>query len=114
MIQENFKKEQQPIEKPDHYSAKVFGQARPTWIKSEFAAPPYRYPWTETYASLLALKESAGDPFDGVLLEYSNPLPADRRYRRFPARFSFFAPKKKPILIVTRARRCTMLSAAAD
>jgi hypothetical protein len=27
MIQENFKKEQQPIEKPDHYSAKVFASA---------------------------------------------------------------------------------------
>ena len=42
MIQENLKKSQQPIEKPESYSSKVFGQARPTWIKSEFVAPPYR------------------------------------------------------------------------
>ena len=95
MIQENFKKEQQPIEKPDHFSAKVFGQARPTWIKSNFPAPPYRYPWDETYASLLALKENAGDPFDGVLLEYANPLTEVRRYRRFPAQIQLLRPKEK-------------------
>ena len=95
MIQENFKKEQQPIEKPDHYSAKVFGQARPTWIKSEFAAPPYRYPWTETYASLLALKESAGDPFDGVLLEYSNPLTGGPTLQTFSCQIQLLRPKEK-------------------
>ena len=95
MIQENFKKEQQPIEKPDHYSAKVFGQARPTWIKSEFAAPPYRYPWTETYASLLALKESAGDPFDGVLLEYANPLTGGPTLQTFSCQIQLLRPKEK-------------------
>ena len=65
MIQENFKKEQQPIERPDNFASKVFGHARPTWIKNSFQAPPYRYPWEETNASLQALKESAGDPYDG-------------------------------------------------
>jgi gentisate 1,2-dioxygenase len=102
MIQENFKKEQQPIEKPDHYSAKVFGQARPTWIKSEFTAPPYRYPWAETYESLLALKESAGDPFDGVLLEYSNPLTGGPTLQTFSCQIQLLRPKEK-----TRSHRHT-------
>jgi gentisate 1,2-dioxygenase len=113
MIQENFKKEQQPIEKPDHYSAKVFGQARPTWIKSEFAAPPYRYPWLRPTTSLLALKESAGDPFDGVLWIFKSAYRrADVADVLLPDSASS-SPKKEPNLIVTRARRCTMLSAAA-
>ena len=30
MIQENFKKEQQPVERPDNFSSKVFSHARPT------------------------------------------------------------------------------------
>ena len=36
MIQENFKKDQQPVERPDNFSSKVFGHARPTWIKNSF------------------------------------------------------------------------------
>lgn len=102
MIQENFKKDQQPIEKPDHYSAKVFGQARPTWIKSEFAAPPYRYPWTETHANLMALKESSGDPFDGVLLEYSNPLTGGPTLQTFSCQIQLLRPKEQ-----TRSHRHT-------
>jgi 1-hydroxy-2-naphthoate dioxygenase len=74
MIQENFKKEQQPVEKPENFSSKIFSHARPTWIKNSFQAPPYRYPWEETNASLQALKESAGDPYDGIILEYTNPV----------------------------------------
>jgi gentisate 1,2-dioxygenase len=33
MIQENFKKDQQPIERPDNFSSKVFTHARPSWSK---------------------------------------------------------------------------------
>jgi len=95
MIQENFKKSQQPIEKPENYSSKVFGQARPTWIKSEFVAPPYRYPWTETYANLMALKENAGDPFDGVLLEYANPLTGGPTLQTFSCQIQLLRPHEK-------------------
>ena len=72
-FQEDFRQEQQPIEKPDSYSAKVLGHARPSWIKPSRRVPPFRYRWEETYSTLLALKQSEGDPFDGVRLEYTNP-----------------------------------------
>ena len=52
MIQENFKAQQQPVEKPESYSSKVFSHARPSWIKNSFQAPPYRYPWEDTNATL--------------------------------------------------------------
>jgi len=74
MFQENFHRDQQPVEKPDHYSSKILSHTRPTWIKNAHPAPPYRYAWDETYANLLALKESAGDPFDGIPLQYANPF----------------------------------------
>jgi gentisate 1,2-dioxygenase len=102
MIQENFKKQQQLVEKPDSYSAKVFGHARPTWIKSEFAAPPYRYPWAETYASLMALKESTGDPFDGILLEYANPLTGGATLQTFSCQIQLLRAHEK-----TRSHRHT-------
>jgi len=102
MIQENFKKQQQPVEKPDSYSAKVFSQARPTWIKSEFAAPPYRYPWTETYESLMALKENVGDPYDGILLEYANPLTGGATLQTFSCQIQLLRPHEK-----TRTHRHT-------
>ena len=82
MIQENFKKNQQPVEKPDNMSSKVFSHTRPSWVKNDFQAPPYRYPWEETNAALQALKESAGDPYDGVLLEYPNPVNGGHKDRR--------------------------------
>ena len=75
MIQENFKKEQQPVEKPDnHVVESIFPCPAELDQKFSFQAPPYRYPWEETNATLQALKESAGDPYDGILLEYTNPV----------------------------------------
>lgn len=102
MIQENFKKDQQPIEKPDSYSSRVFGHARPTWIKNSFDAPPYRYPWEDTYANLQALKESAGDPYDGILLEYTNPVNGGHTLPTFSCMIQLLRPNEK-----TRTHRHT-------
>jgi 1-hydroxy-2-naphthoate dioxygenase len=74
MIQENFTAPQQPVEKPESFSAKLFAHARPRWIENTFEAPPYRYSWEETNASLQALKQTAGDAYDGIILEYANPV----------------------------------------
>jgi 1-hydroxy-2-naphthoate dioxygenase len=95
MMQENFKKDQQPIEKPDSYSAKVFAHARPKWIKNAFEAPPYRYPWEETYASLEALKASAGDLYDGILLEYANPHTGGPTLPTFSCMIQLLRPREK-------------------
>jgi gentisate 1,2-dioxygenase len=73
-LREGFSKEQQPIEKPDGYSSIVAGHARPNWLRMQFATPPFRYPWSDTRAALRTLRESAGDPFDGIRLQYVNPF----------------------------------------
>ena len=102
MIQENFKKQQQPVEKPDSHSAKVFSHARPAWIKSEFADPPYRYPWAETYETLMALKQTTGDPCDGILLEYANPQTGGATLQTFSCQIQLLRPHEK-----TRTHRHT-------
>lgn len=95
MIQENFKKNQQPIEKPENYSARVFNHARPAWIKNSLDTPPYRYPWAETYETLQGLKESSGDPYDGVLLEYSNPQTGGPTLPTFSCMIQLLRPREK-------------------
>jgi len=63
-------------EKPRGYSDMTLGGARPSWIKSALPTPPVRYPWADTHAALQDLKEQGeqGDPCDGFLLTYPNPL----------------------------------------
>ena len=34
--------------------------------------PPYRYAWTETEKAFEGMAEAPGDPFDGILLRYSD------------------------------------------
>lgn len=67
---------EQPIERPVGYSARTLSHARPAWVESEQQPPPFRYSWEDTYATLMALKarETEGDPYDGILLNYRHPL----------------------------------------
>lgn len=66
----------QKVTKPNDFTLHTLGNVRPSWIKSELPTPPRRYAWTETYEALTALKEAkpAGDPYDGIYLQYVNPL----------------------------------------
>lgn len=76
MLGEEFGQDQQPIVRPEGYSVRTMGGARPTWTQSEHPTPPFRYAWEETYATLMALKarETEGDPYDGLRLLYTHPL----------------------------------------
>ena len=101
-FQQNYVKEQQPIEKPDGYSSKIVGRARPNWIKTTHATPPFRYQWKETYATLSALKESDGNPYDGILLEYVNPFTGGSTLPTYSCEIQLLRPTEK-----TRAHRHT-------
>ncbi len=94
-FQEDFVQDQQSIEKPDGYSSRILGHARPTWMKTVHATPPFRYQWGETYSSLLALKESEGDPFDGVRLEYVNPFSGGPTLPTFSCEVQLLRPREK-------------------
>ena len=67
----------QPITKPEGYCRDQYGPVRPRTGESganKWVA--YSYKWDETLKTLekLAAVEGGGDPYDGVLLEYTNPL----------------------------------------
>ena len=50
----------------------------------------------------MALKESAGDPYDGVLLEYANPLTGGHTLQTFSCTIQLLRPNEK-----TRSHRHT-------
>jgi gentisate 1,2-dioxygenase len=57
-------------------SNRLHGNAglNPTWIRERKAySPLLLYRWTDAWEALTSLRSEAGDPFDGVSLEYSNP-----------------------------------------
>ncbi len=67
----------QPITQPTDSSLTAYGSGalRPAWEKPDSAhSPLMHYPWDKTWAALQGLAPVAdGSPFDGVVLEYTNP-----------------------------------------
>jgi gentisate 1,2-dioxygenase len=65
-----------PLTRPHNASVRLHGHAglAPTWVKERSQASPLLlYSWEKTSQSLAALREAAGDPFDGIALEYTHP-----------------------------------------
>ena len=66
---------QQEVIKPRDYSTHELGPARPAWVTSaSVQPPPFRYRWEDTEKALTALGERPGDPHDGIVLRYINPV----------------------------------------
>ena len=66
----------QPIAKSDGYSRRVLGPVRQkTELARGIHPPGFSYKWGDTIQTLEELAaEGQGDPYDGVLLEYNNPI----------------------------------------
>ena len=72
---EPFGEKQQPHSRAVGRSKYELAPARPSRLPVDsIQPPPYRYPWEDTEKVLSALAEHPGDPHDGVLLKYVNPL----------------------------------------
>ena len=75
---EQFPEDVQPITRPDGETMKLYGGAglAPSWQTPEGShSPLMHYPWQQSRNALLQLAPDAdGSPFDGVILEYTNPL----------------------------------------
>ncbi|MHB8576647.1 MAG: cupin domain-containing protein [Dehalococcoidia bacterium] len=72
---EEFGESRQPIVKPTGDSIRRWGSnLRPTWeTPAGTYSPILNYRWESTRAALHGLREVAGSPFDGVIMEYINP-----------------------------------------
>ena len=65
----------QPVTKTEGYSRHRLGAVRPLTESPGNRALPYTYKWRDTLPVLEELAASAdGDPHDGVLLQYANPV----------------------------------------
>src|SRR5579862_5646202 len=65
-----------PDVRPANSSSQLHGHAalNPSWVKERKPySPLLRYSWSETWAALSALRDEEGDPYDGIVLEYTNP-----------------------------------------
>lgn len=96
-FREDYPTDVQPQTKPMGYTARTLGHVQPTWIKSEHRIPPYRYPWADTYATLMALKqnEMEADPYDGYHLMYRNPETGGPTLPTFACEIQLFTPRQK-------------------
>jgi gentisate 1,2-dioxygenase len=69
---------QQPLKSPVNQSPMTYGcaglvPADPDWSKPY--SPLFLYPWKKVYPALLeTLKVNEPDPYDGIMMKYSNPL----------------------------------------
>lgn len=75
-LNEPFPELHQPVEKPEGYTLSTLGHAKPAWLTKDRDKTPFQYKWSETAATLNALRatETEIDPFDGIHLTYTNPL----------------------------------------
>jgi len=61
--------------KPDNFSRKHLGLYRPAgWSAYPESHPVMRYPWAEMKQALDAFEGEAGNSYDGIVLDYVNPI----------------------------------------
>lgn len=104
---DGYKEDKQPVVKADALTTKTLGGGglRPGWLKPKGDAElPFIYPWSETYETLarLAALEGQGDPFDGILLDYVNPVTGGPTLRTLGCQVQLLRPGEK-----TKAHRHT-------
>jgi len=73
---ESYAADVQPIERSSDDVAALYGAARPPLADGQARPGYYHYRWRDTYPALraLAARGDAASPFDGTLLEYTDPL----------------------------------------
>jgi gentisate 1,2-dioxygenase len=72
-----FHDRQQAVTKPTGWSQKTYNVLRPQSAPAPISKnyrPPYRYAWKDTEKAFESIAEAPGDPYDGVLLRYADPI----------------------------------------
>lgn len=96
----------QPITKATGTTVAESSPIRPSWIQPVSNQPPgFRYAWRDTEKVLQTLGEKPGDPYEGILLEYVNPLTGGPTLPTFSCGIQMLRPGEK-----TKAHRHTSSS----
>jgi 1-hydroxy-2-naphthoate dioxygenase len=94
-----YEQTQQAVTRPAGWSQRSHGALRPRATEATQARvthrPPYRYPWDETRKSLEAMAETPGDPFDGLLLRYVDPLTGSSTLPTMSCEIQMIRPSEK-------------------
>jgi gentisate 1,2-dioxygenase len=95
---------EQPASHPQGYHTEVYGQLRPPRLVGAPAAmPPVTYKFKDTLAMLKRMEaEEEFDPYDGIILEYTNPVTGGHTLPTMSARVQMLRPGE-----ATRAHRHT-------
>lgn len=64
----------QAVVRPDGFGRRMAGPARPAGARSPRTGLPFHYKGAESIAVLREMPVDAADPFDGVTLDYVNPI----------------------------------------
>jgi gentisate 1,2-dioxygenase len=76
MFFQMYDQRQVPDMQPANHSKALHGHASlsPTWVKEQAdRSPLLLYSWSAAYQALQAMRDEAGNPYDGICLEYTNP-----------------------------------------
>ena len=71
--------------KEKQIDAALFGTMRPAGSVATKLSQPLHYKWSDTYAALKRLETVATDPYDGVALDYVDPLTGGPTFPSFTA-----------------------------
>jgi 1-hydroxy-2-naphthoate dioxygenase len=71
---EPYGEDRQPLRGEGEGFAARLGAVRPAWEAPPGARRAVRYPWRDVEARLKALQTADGSPYDGVALEYTDPV----------------------------------------
>ena len=100
------KGEQQPVQYPEGYYSQLFSKLRPArLVGAQNETPPVTYKFRDTLRMLeLMAAEEEFDPYDGILLEYTNPVTGGHVTPTMSARIQMLRPGES-----TKAHRHTGL-----
>jgi len=86
--------EQQPVTYPEGYFSQLYGMVRPARVVgAKMETPPVTYKFRDTVRMLERMgAEEEFDPYDGVLLEYTNPVTGGHVLPTLGARIQMLRP----------------------
>ncbi|HXG50843.1 MAG TPA: cupin domain-containing protein [candidate division Zixibacteria bacterium] len=96
-------RKKQPVTRPEGFTPATVGALRPAWVRPNSPQPPaYCYRWEATELALSKVGEQPGDPYDGIVLEYANPLTGGPTLPTMSCQIQMLRPMER-----TRAHRHT-------
>ena len=95
---EPYKEARQPLTRAEGSSVSELSPLRPSWVRADsIQPPPYLYRWEDTERVLKAVGERPGDLYDGILLQYANPLTGGPTLPTFSCAIQMIRPAEKTV-----------------